>query len=244
MLGSLHRYILDKWLSLRVIVKGVCFFVVLVGSSESFAQNSEIGIELGAYNYMGDLARDYDFGNHSVGAQFFFRKHLNNAFSTRLSVGFGNLKGRDDQAFDVFSANRSASFKSNFRNLDFLLEYHFLDYRDEKLQQHWSPYLMFGLGAYYSNGEDNFGSTYDTGVKLRVPIGMGIKYRLDRKWIFGIFTQVIKTYSDELDNVSAFNPNIKNYQGGNPNNDDIMFFTGISLSYTFYNVVCPQNKWP
>jgi hypothetical protein len=243
MLGSLHYYILNSWLSMRTLVKSTMLVLILLGSSNCFAQNSEIGMELGAYNYMGDLARKYDFNSHSFGAQFFYRKHLSEAFSTRLGVGFGGLKGEDDQAFDVFSAKRAASFKSNFQNADLLFEYHFLDFRNEKMQQRWTPYLFFGLGVYRSSGEDDSGNTYKTGVKMRIPIGMGIKYILNRRFILGVSTQVIKTYSDELDNVSEFNPNPKKYQGGNPNNDDIMFYTSISISYTFYKIICPQGRW-
>jgi uncharacterized protein DUF6089 len=243
MLGSLRYNILNSWLSIRTLIKNTVFVLILLGSSNCIAQNSEIGMEIGAYNYMGDLARKYDFNSHSFGTQFFYRKHLNDAFSTRLGVGFGSLKGEDNEAFDVFSANRSASFKSNFQNLDVLFEYHFLDFRNEKMQQRWTPYLSFGLGIYRSSGEDNFGNAYDTGVNLRIPIGMGIKYILNKRLILGFSTQVIKTYSDELDNVSKFNPNLKDYQGGNPNNDDIMFFTSFSISYTFYRIICPQGKW-
>jgi len=243
MLGSLHPYILKQRFSFRTMIRGMIIFMTLFGSSDGMSQDTEMGIEIGAYNYMGDLVRDYDFNGHTIGAQFFLRKHMNEAFSVRLGVGLGKLKGEDDQAFDVFSANRMASFESSFQNLDLLLEYHFLDFRNEKLQQRWTPYLLFGLGIYRSNGEDNLGNAYDTGLNMKIPIGMGIKYILNRRLILGISTQVIKTYSDDLDNLSAFDPNIKNYQGGNPNNDDIMFFTSISLNYTFYKLICPQGRW-
>lgn len=243
MLGSLHYHIFNSWASIRTVIKNTAFVLTILMSSNCIAQDSEIGMELGAYNYMGDLARKYDFGNHSFGAQFFYRWHLSEAFSTRLGVGFGSLKGKDDQAFDVFSANRAASFNSNFQNLDLLFEYHFLDFRNVKMQQRWTPYLLFGLGVYRSNGTDNLGNNYQTGVKMKIPIGLGIKYILNKRLILGVSTQVIKTYSDELDNVSAFDPNLKNYQGGNPNNDDIMFFTNVSISYALYKIICPQGRW-
>jgi len=230
-------------LYMRTLIRGTVLVMIIFGSSNCIAQDSEIGLEVGAYNYIGDLARKYDFNSHSFGTQFFYRKHLNDAFSTRLGVGFGSLKGEDDEAFDVFSANRLASFKSNFQNLDVLFEYHFLDFRNAKMQQRWTPYLSFGLGVYHLSGEDNLGNSYDSGVNMRIPIGLGIKYILNRRLILGFSTQAIKTYSDELDNVSKFNPNIKDYKGGNPNNDDIMFFTSFSVSYTFYRIICPQGRW-
>lgn len=206
------------------------------------AQDSEIGFELGGYNYLGDVSRTYNISSHSVGAQFFIRKHVDQALSLRWSLGAGSLKGADDEAFDVFSANRRASFQGNFFNTDLLFEYHFLDYRDEKLQQYWTPYLLFGLGFYRFEGTDNFGASYSSGINLRLPVGVGIKYMLDRRWTLAVSTSAIKTNSDVLDNVSETNLNIKNYRGGNPNDDDWMFFSAISLSYTFYKIVCPQRR--
>ncbi len=243
MLGSLHLYRKFKSLSSKGLLFLIFWMVFSTVSKPIQAQNSEIGMEIGGYNYIGDLVRNYNFSNHSLGAQFFLRKHLNDAFSIRWSVGIGQLKGEDDQAFDVFSANRSASFESNLQNLDLNFEYHFLDYRNEKLQQYWTPYLFFGAGLYRLEGTDNFGNSYDASVNMRIPIGFGFKFKLNRRWILGVATSAIKTFSDEIDNVSALSPNIKDYRGGNPNNDDIMFYTSISLSYTFYRIVCPQGRW-
>ncbi|WP_421987366.1 DUF6089 family protein [Roseivirga sp.] len=204
------------------------------------AQNTEIGVELGGYNYIGDVVRQYDFSNNTLGGQLFFRKHINDGVSLRFSVGRGTLKGADNEAFDVFSANRRASFSSRFVNTDMILEYNFLDYRNEKLDQHWTPYLFFGLGAYRLQGDDQLGNNYNSGVQFKVPVGIGIKVKLNRRWILGISTSAIKTNSDFLDNVSLQTPNIKDYRGGNPNDDDVMFFTGFSLSYTFFKIVCPK----
>lgn len=221
---------------------GLALAAMLCLVSPARAQNSEIGFELGGYNYLGDVTRSYKLNNHSVGAQFFIRKHVDNALSMRWSLGVGNLRGADDEAFDVFSANRRASFDGSFFNTDMLFEYHFLDYRDEKLQQYWTPYLLFGLGLYRFEGTDNFGNSYSSGINLRLPVGIGIKYMLDRRWTLAISTSAIKSNSDVLDNVSLTTPNIKDYRGGNPNDDDWMFFTGVSISYTLWKIVCPQTR--
>lgn len=243
MLASLHRFKFGKYHSVKKSLTIIIGCLLISSPITVAAQNTEIGFELGAYNYIGDLAKKFDFGNQSLGTQFFLRKHKSEALSIRLSAGFGKLKGEDNQAFDVFSANRSASFEGNYQNVDFQLEYHFLDYRNEKYQQRWTPYLLFGFGVYNLSGTDNFGTSYDTGMTAHIPIGVGIKYRLNRRWVLGVSSSVIKTFSDELDNVSEFTPNIKDYQGGNPHNDDFMFFTAFSLSYTFYRIVCPQGKF-
>lgn len=205
------------------------------------AQNSELGIELGGHHYLGDVNRKYDISQVKLGGQFFVRQHLNEGISIRMSAGGGQLQGIDDEAFDIFSANRRASFEGRFINADFLVEYNFLNYRNDKLQQYWSPYLFFGLGLYRMQGDDNFGQSVDTGARFRLPVGFGIKYRFNKRWILGISTAAIKTNSDDIDNVSSGTPNIKDYRGGNPNDDDWMFYTAISISFTFHKVVCPEG---
>ena len=168
----------------------VCKWLILAGfvliTNRSLAQNSEIGIELGGYNYLGDVTRSYVPRNNRPGVQFFVRKHVDQALSLRWSLGVGQLKGADDEAFDVFSANRRASFEGNFVNADLLFEYHFLDYRDEKLQQLLGLLMFFfGFGLYRFEGTDNFGQDYDSSINLRLPVGVGIKYKINRRWTLG-----------------------------------------------------------
>ena len=125
----------------------------------------------------------------NLGAQFFVRRHVNDAISWRMSFGTGNIEGVDNEAFDVFSANRTASFDGNFINGDFLIEYHFLNYRNDKLEQYRTPYVFIGAGLYSFNGDSSIDggittASYSTGVKFRLPVGVGIKYRFNRRWIF------------------------------------------------------------
>jgi hypothetical protein len=243
MLSSLQAYHKDKTVASKIIGRWVFLLSFLFTWSATHAQNREVGLELGSYNYLGDVARSYELSNSTFGAQIFIRKHINPGLSTRISAGVGRLKGADDEAFDVFSANRQASFKGTLINFDFLLEYHFLDYRNESLQQYWSPYLLFGAGLYGFQGKDQTGATYNSGVNIRLPVGFGVKYMIDRRWTVAASTSAIKSNSDNLDNVSKNNPTIKSYAGGNPNDDDWMFFTSISISYTLYKLICPQGKF-
>ncbi|WP_337957272.1 DUF6089 family protein [Roseivirga sp.] len=233
-MSSLRSYRTDI-LSFKKFLLFLCFGLASLSAK---AQMSEIGIEIGANNYVGDVVRKYDFSNNALGGQFFIRRHINDGVSYRISAGIGKIKGVDDEAFDVFSANRAASFDGSFLMTDLLLEYHFLNYRNDKLQQFWSPYVFFGAGLYRMEGQDQDFNNYNTGMNFRIPVGVGVKLRLDRRWVLGISTSAIKTNSDLIDNVSANSPNIKNYRGGNPNDDDWMFNTSISLSYTFYKIVC------
>ncbi len=233
--SSLRSYRTDILAKSRVWLVIMAFFSI----QTAYSQNTEIGFELGSYNYLGDVVREYDLSNQTMGAQFFVRKHVNSGLSYRISVGFGSVTGVDDQAFDVFSANRQASFDGDVVNSDFLFEYHFLDYRDPRSDISWTPYVLVGAGIYQFKGTDQDFETYNTGLKMRIPVGVGLKFQLDRRWVLGVSTSAISTNSDQIDNVFEATSGSKNFQAGNPNDNDWMFFTGISLSYTFYRIVCP-----
>lgn len=245
MFSYLQTYHKDKLSFVSFMV--LTLTILLTSQTNSYAQNSEIGFELGAQNYLGDVNRKFTPSTTKLGAQFFVRKHINDGVSFRMSLGGGGLEGTDNEAFDVFSAKRKASFKANFINADVLMEYHFLQYRNDKLQQFWTPYVFFGLGFYSLNGQSSIdggitSSSYNTGINIRIPVGLGIKYRFNRRWILGISTSAIKTNSDLIDNVSSGSMLVpKNYTGGNPNVDDWMFTTALSLSFTFHKIYCPEG---
>jgi hypothetical protein len=232
----------------KPIVGTIALILTLWVSSLSnvSAQNSEIGFELAGHNYLGDVNKKFAISTTNLGGQFFIRRHINDAVSWRLSFGVGSIEGTDDQAFDVFSANRIASFDANFVNSDFLFEYHFLDYRNDRLEQFWTPYVFFGAGLYNLYGEaqiDGLGTStsYVNGLKLRLPVGVGIKYRFNKRWILALSTSAIKTNSDLIDYVSEADPSMKNFSGGNPNVDDWMFYTALSISFTFHKIHCPEG---
>lgn len=244
MFSYLRTYHKDKLSFVSLMVLTIA--MLMTTGNSSYAQNSEIGLEFGAYHYLGDVNRRFTPSTTKIGGQFFVRKHINDGVSFRFSVGGGSLEGIDNEAFDVFSANRTASFNASFVNADILMEYHFLQYRNERLEQFWSPYVFFGLGFYSLNGKSSIdggvtSTSYNTGLNVRLPVGIGIKYRFNRRWILGISTSAIKTNSDLIDNVSAADLSIKNYRGGNPNDDDWMFHTAISISFTFHKIYCPEG---
>lgn len=243
MFSSLRTYHKDKPLVGSIVL----IFTLLLGSfNQSIAQNSEIGIEVAGHYYLGDVNREFNLSSTNIGGQFFVRRHVNDAISWRMSFGAGSIEGVDNEAFDVFSANRTASFDGNFINGDFLIEYHFLDYRNDKLEQYWTPYIFLGAGLYSFSGNSSIDggittASYSTGLKFRLPVGVGIKYRFNRRWILGLSTAAVKTNTDLIDNVSISDPAIKNYRGGNPNDDDWMFYTAISISFTFHKIHCPEG---
>ena len=75
-------------------------------------------------------------------------------------------------------------------------------------------------------------------------MGAGFKYRFLKKFTLGIEAGARKTFLDYLDGISDADQRVKDYQYGNPKDDDWYFFTGISLSITVFNIPCPFSYTP
>ena len=96
---------------------------------------------------------------------------------------------------------------------------------------------MFGIsGVQAKNAEYS-------NVQLSIPFGGGMKYVVNPKWYIAFEIGIRKTFFDYLDNISDEDPSFKNYQYGNRYDKDNYFFTGFSITRTFYDIPCATNPY-
>lgn len=231
------------------MLKGAAFvfFFSIIFSSNCLAQisqKSEVGFGLGIFNYTGDLVRSYDLSQATPAATVFYRSNISHVISLRTSLTAGQLAASDAKnPIDPFAVKRNASFDIFLMELSGVFEYHFLDWRDAKRKLRFTPYLFAGAGLFGISGNDNKTAQYSN-VQLAIPFGAGMKYVLNPKYYISFEVGIRKTFFDYLDNISgSSNTTSKNYQYGNPNDYDNYFFTGISLTYTFYDIPCPSSPY-
>ena len=199
-------------------------------------QFMEFGGGVGSMNYAGDLVRGYSFSTSSPAATIFYRMNFSEIFTIKLALTAGSVKG-SEIPIDAFASNRGHSFNSNLYELSSVFEYHFLNFKTNDSRVNYSPYLFGGIGVF------NFPDTpTDEGVgKFQpvIPMGVGFKYFFQRKYTIGIEFGARKTFFDYLDGIADGDQTIKDYQYGNPKDDDWYFFTGITFSYTLNLIPCP-----
>jgi Domain of unknown function (DUF6089) len=223
-------------------------------SSTVLAQStSEVGIGLGGMNYRGEVSPSYRFLNNRPAGTAFYRKDLSDALTVRAALTLGGLAATDEnvrRAGDVVpvAANRQATFRAFLTEVMIGGEYNFLDYYDQKRRTRWTPYVFAGLAGYYASTHTAYrvaGSIARpfmqevdaTKLSISIPIGMGIKYALSRELNLGIEVGGRRTFGDGFDNIEK--PEPPQYaQTGDP---DWYFYNGISLSYTFYKILCPAG---
>lgn len=226
----------------RVFPFFVVFFLGIQLSG--FAQKHDIGLGLGAANYTGELERSYNLLNHRPGGWAFYRYNLNHAISFRGSLSIGWLSGSDQPKLDAFARERSQAFDVTLGELAATFEYNFLDYKNPKARIRWSPYFFGGLALFRSSGyARNERATDYSAIQAAIPVGIGFKYRLTPYLTLGYEWGARKTFFDYIDNVGAYLPEetggIKDFQYGNIHQKDWYYFTGFTLSYTFWNIPCP-----
>jgi hypothetical protein len=205
------------------------------------AQKSEIGFGLGTFNYTGDLVRNYDFRFSKPAGTVFYRSNLSSVVSFRAGITAGGL-GASEKPIDAMADARDASFDIFLFEASTVMEYHFLNWRETKRFVRFTPYLFGGLALFGIAGNAEKTAEYSN-VQASIPFGGGVKYVLNPKWYLSLEFGIRKTWTDYLDNVSGGDLRYKNFQYGNPNDNDAYYFLGISLTRTFYSIPCPTNPY-
>lgn len=224
-----------------ILKKLTITFLVLFFSNVVMAQRSEVGFGLGTFNYTGDLIRTYNFKYSKPAATVFYRSNLSKVVSFRAAITAGKI-GATEKPIDAFATRRNASFNLFLLEASTVMEYHFLNWRETKRFVRFTPYLFAGIGLFGISGDIQKNSEYSN-VQASIPFGGGFKYVYNPKWYFSLEFGVRKTFFDYLDNISGGDPRDKNYQYGNPNDNDNYYFIGLSITRTFYTIPCPTNPY-
>jgi hypothetical protein len=197
----------------------ILFFLI---STSSFSQTNELGLTLGATNFIGDL-------NTSVGAKaakpavgLFFRNHYHKHFALKASFLYGNLKGSDvDNPSYSYSQSREKgrglSFSSHIWEISVVNEIYLLD---KNHQNEFSAYVFGGGGImhfnptatyngvkynlrdYHTEGEGMPGYNKQYALTtLTGLLGLGGKYQFSPDLCLGLELGYRFTHSDYIDDV-------------------------------------------
>ena len=170
--------------------------------------------------------------------------NLSKIVSTKFSMTFGSFSGNDDQSpIDPAANLRMASFSRSIIEIAGTFEYHFLDYKNDKSHIKWSPYTFIGFGFFKVKGHDPAIDNF-SGIQPVLPFGLGFKHLIGKRFSIDLEFGARKIFFDQIDAVSDSDIFDKNYQYGNPKDNDWYHFAGISLSYILYNIPCIYKYIP
>lgn len=211
---------------------------------------SEVGIGLGATNYKGDISPNYRFLNNRPAITAFYKKDISTPIALRASLLAGMTRAKDEDVERPVHQLRQAEMQTNLIELSVGIDYKFLDYYDQRQHIRWSPYFFVGAAAAnYSNKvllSNNRTKPFENGFIFSIPAGIGVKYALSYHWNLGVEVgarAAILKSGDRFDYLRNKTTHASNppptLPYANPYDNDWYFYNGISLSYTFYKLLCP-----
>ena len=214
------------------------------------AQNtSELGIGIGATNYRGEISPELQLKNSRPAFTIFYRKDVSVPITLRGGFTMGLLRADDGNVEGMnggvppLQNYRQANTKGSVLEASAIVEYNFLDYHYRTDKIHFTPYLFAGIAGFYANTTTKTNNSALTNsfnqeggmVGLAIPAGAGLKYALSQHINLGLEVGVRKTFTDKLDHLSEQDPLLVN-----PHDQDWYYYSGLSLSYTFFKIQCPD----
>ncbi len=215
------------------------FLIVLFFTQSITSQTYEVGLMLGGSNYVGDVgSTQYISPNaFAFGAIGKWNRSKRHAF--RASFLFANLNA-DDAWGDERRTSRGLSFKNSVKEVSVGMEFNFWDWYLYDGKPQFTPYLYTGFttlnyGAQAIDANNEIDSYADK-WSFAIPMVLGIKKTVGRKFVLGAEIGARYTFTDNLD---GSDPDPRVGTGfGNLNNNDWYFFTGITFSYTWGRTPC------
>lgn len=193
-----------------------------------------VGVSAGTTNYKGDLDDNFTLKFTKPGIGFVGGYRLHQNISVRLGFSQGWMGAADEKAArDIPRRRRNLSFRSPITegSLVFIYDF-FANNRKYKYRTDWSPYLFAGGAIFAYNpqaklgdewfdlqplgteGQHLSGCGYENCpepyrlVQVAIPFGVGIRYKLTDKIDLNLELGLRKTFTDYLDDVSGFYPDL------------------------------------
>ncbi|MES2780172.1 MAG: DUF6089 family protein [Bacteroidota bacterium] len=197
----------------NTILSVMAVVFILLQSKVLYAQRIEVGLSLGAANYVGDLAPSMVPSETKPAIGIFGRYALSSSFAFKAEILSTQLTG-SDQNF-AFNAPRNLSFRTDITEYSGVLEFNFSKYGLNILDKKFTSYVFLGVAmlefkpeTYFQNAWYDLRSIKTEGKSYgsrtyAIPFGMGIKYKVGRKFGFEANVGFRKTYTDYLDDVSG-----------------------------------------
>jgi hypothetical protein len=211
---------------------------------------SELGLGLGATNYKGEISPQYRLANNRPALTVFYKKDISKPIAVRAALLAGMLRANDTDINLPVHQQRRAAMTTNLAEFSAGIDYKFLDFYDQRQRFRWTPYFTIGAAvANYNNRvvfANNTIKPFENGFVFSIPVGIGFKYALSYHWNLGLEIAARKTLLKNGERIDYLRRG--NYESNppaelpdeNPHDKDWYYYSGISLSYTFYKIICPD----
>lgn len=163
----------------------------------------DIGAGVGMSGYLGDANTSNIFQHPGFAGQLLFRYILNPRWAFKSNFYAGSISGNSADMTNVFPGGQTFKFSSGFYEIGELVEFNFFNYGIGKKYQNLkrlSPYITAGLGftLFTTDGKSVFAPC--------IPLGLGLKFKVNRRLNLGLEFLMKKTFSDKIDGENLSDP--------------------------------------
>ena len=219
----------------RLFVFSIAIFIsTAFFSTRTVAQNFELGLTVGLTSYNGDVDIDAKnlFSSMRPAVGIVGKYRLSNSFLLRAQALRGKLIGSEKTHSEEWRRDRGFSFETKITELSAVLEYDFMK------RGRFNVFGFAGAGATFFNPKTDYAlpnpyiltdvtvdnnTNYKT-VTATIPMGLGVKYAMNRDFILSFEIGYRKVFTDYLDGISII---------GNPNRKDAYFISALTLTKAF-----------
>jgi hypothetical protein len=204
------------------------FFLSL---SLSGQRSADYGVFAGVSSYFGDINPNRLLYSPLPAGGIFYRYNLNPREALRTNIFIGGLRANDLDFNNAFQQARAASFSGIVGEWALQFEFNFLPYSTEGKRWNFTPYIAAGAGIAFVN---TVSFTYTPVVPFSVGFKINIYKNIGLEAEYGFR----KTFYDNFDGLKdLIAPSDYTWT----HNNDWYTFTGIAVTWKFYNKLagCP-----
>jgi opacity protein-like surface antigen len=208
----------------------ICFGLLL-SSITLHAQTWEVGGNIGASGYIGDLNPNNPVKFSGIAAGAFVKVNFDPYWGLGLHFTHGQIKANDAESNNQDFRNRNLNFDTQLEELALQVDFNLLEWFSGGGRKNFTPYLFAGMGGvifkptatyvrpslandgtsravtyptyqYQTEGQEYRYRTYS----ITIPYGAGVKYHLTQNWSLMSELGYRAAFTDYLDDVSKTYP--------------------------------------
>ena len=217
----------------------------LLASVFTFSQTYEVGVSVGATNFVGDTGNTTYLRPSDVGFGVVAKWNRSLRHSFRFSALYLPINADDSESDDLRKQQRNFDFENSVKELSLGIEFTFLDWDLHEGTKQMTPYLYTGItaisyGALALATDETF-KAYDNPWTMAIPMVVGIKANLGTKMTVSFEVGARYSFTDNLDGSNPDDLELPvdiDLNFGNLNTNDWYFYSALTLAYTFGRKPC------
>ncbi|MBD5204487.1 MAG: porin family protein [Bacteroidales bacterium] len=195
-----------KELRLKILTALIALLLTGATATDMSAQEDfrfEAGAGLGMSGYLGDANTANLWKNPGWDAELLLRYIANPRWGFKTGLYIGGLSGDSSQMTNVYPDGNTYKFTNTFYELSETAEFNFFNFgmgETYRKLRRFTPYITAGLGITAWSVDSKFGAA------LCIPLGVGAKFKLNRRWNVGLEFLMKKVFTDSFDGEALSDP--------------------------------------